>query len=177
MGVVFRPRQRPPNRVVAVKMILTGNLAAPAEVRRFRAEAEAAAHLDHPHIVPIYEVGEHEGQPYFSMKLVAGGNLAQFITDGRLQIADWQKPAARLLAQVAHAVHYAHQRGILHRDLKPANILLQRSEVGGRRSEVGSQRSEPSAGVVSDLCPLTSDLCPQITDFGLARRVEADAGL
>ncbi|MGF1582114.1 MAG: protein kinase [Gemmataceae bacterium] len=120
MGVVFKAKQVSLNRVVALKMILSGQLASSDDVDRFRKEAEAAANLDHPNVVPIFEIGENQGSHYFSMKLVEGGSLADLIHD----LSRDPKKAVTLMAKVANAVHHAHQRGILHRDLKPRNVLI-----------------------------------------------------
>lgn len=120
MGVVYRARQTRLNRVVALKMILSGQLASESDVQRFYTEAEAAAGLDHPGIVPIFEVGEHDGQHFFSMGFVEGSSLSERVSDGPLPVNE----AARLTKLTAEAIAYAHQQGVIHRDLKPANILL-----------------------------------------------------
>ena len=160
MGVVFKAMQVELKRLVALKMILSGSQAGTAQVQRFRTEAEAAARLDHLSIVPIYEVGEHQGHHFFSMKLVEGGTLAGWIADCRKQKADLQPEEqidiARLMATVSRAIHHAHQHGLLHRDLKPANILLQ----------------YPKAAE----CNLASAI-PLVADFGLAKRVEGESSL
>lgn len=120
MGVVYKARHRRLNRVVALKMILRGQLASEDDVVRFHREAEAAANLDHPGIVPIYEIGENDGRHFFTMKMIEGGSLRQHFESS----AHDQRSVARLIEKVSRAVHYAHQRGVLHRDLKPANILM-----------------------------------------------------
>jgi serine/threonine-protein kinase len=168
MGVVYKARQKSLGRLVALKMLRAGE--SPAEVQRFRNEATLAAGLDHPHIVPVHEVAEHAGQLYFSMKLIEGGSLAQWIAECRSQLADFpknmQKDSAALMAKVARAVHYAHQRGILHRDLKPGNILLSLS----REPQVSAR---PTLTCGSRL----NDCTPHVTDFGLARRAQEDSSL
>ena len=123
MGVVYRAIQHGSQRQVAVKMIAAEHAASSGITERFRAEVEAVASLDHPNILPIYETGETEGSPFYSMKFAEGGTL-------RDRLGHFREPrkAARLIARVARAVHHAHQRGILHRDLKPANILLDDAE-------------------------------------------------
>ncbi len=122
MGVVYKARQVSLNRTVALKMILCGGPAGEEEVRRFKAEAVAVARLDHPGIVPIFEVGEHQGQHFFSMGFVEGDSLAQRLASGPLP----PREAAALIREIAEAMAYAHSRGVIHRDLKPSNILIDR---------------------------------------------------
>ena len=119
-GVVFRARQKSLNRTVALKVIGLGHWATEAHLKRFRREAEAAASLEHPCIVPIHEVGERDGSCYFSMKFVEGGQLDEVVRRAPMSI----RQAAELIAKLARTVHYAHEHGILHRDIKPGNILL-----------------------------------------------------
>jgi len=159
MGVVFRARQKSLNRLVAVKLILAGRLASAEDIARFHAEAEAAAVLDHPGILPIYEVGVCEGQHYFSMAYVEGENLATRIERGPLAPAD----AAECLRQLADAVEYAHVRGIIHRDLKPGNILVDQqgrfriTDFGlARRWQAGEDQSS-----LKDVCGTVSYMPPE----------------
>jgi WD40 repeat protein/serine/threonine protein kinase len=157
MGVVYRARHLGLQRLVALKMLLGGEFAGPDGVRRFRAEAEVVAELDHPHIVPIYDLGIHEGQAFFCMKLIDGPSLKQQIG----AYAGRPEAATRLIIQVAHAVHHAHQRGILHRDIKPGNILLQTADA--RPSDKNKKNALKGTWGT-----------PYVTDFGLAKRFRAD---
>lgn len=163
MGVVFKARQVTLNRLVALKLIGGGALATPELVKRFKAEAEAVASLTHPNIVPIHEIGEHQGQQYFSMDLIEGPTLREVLAarrrpqtapPGETLLGSGSPPAsyepraaAEMIATVADAVHYAHQRGVLHRDLKPGNILL---DSKGR---------------------------PHLTDFGIAKLAQKESTL
>jgi WD40 repeat protein/tRNA A-37 threonylcarbamoyl transferase component Bud32 len=120
MGVVYKARQSKLNRIVAVKMILSGELASQEAISRFFTEAQAAATLDHPGIVPVYEIGDHEGKHYFTMGYIEGKSLAEKVSQGPLP----PKEAAEMTRKIAEAIAYAHSKGVIHRDLKPANVLL-----------------------------------------------------
>ena len=168
MGVVFRARELGRGRIVALKRLLRGAGSRAQDVERFRVEAMAAADLAHPHIVPVFQVGEHEGQPFFTMQYIEGTTLARRLADGPMPGLD----AARLLVPVCRAIHSAHDRGILHRDLKPSNILIDREghpyvsdfglakrldlscrcladSVGGHRRHAGLHASRTGPGLAS----------------------------
>ncbi len=161
MGVVYKARQVTLNRLVALKMIRAGELADAEDLGRFRVEAEAVARLQHPHIVQIYEVGEHTGLQYFSLELIAGESL-QGRLDGTPQPL---RAAARLVEILARTIHHAHERGIVHRDLKPANILL------APPLPDDPLRADPDGAAVAALYGV-----PKIADFGLAKRLDDEAG-
>jgi serine/threonine protein kinase len=172
MGVVYKARQVSPNRLVALKLIRDGALAGPQERARFCIEAEAAARMQHPHVVQIYEVGEHAGRPYFAMEFVEGGSLDQHLAGRPLPA----RQAAELLRTVALAVQHAHAQKIVHRDLKPANILLQRTENREQRTEnTGRKPAEDGRSPTADRDSLSSGFCPKLTDFGLAKRLDSES--
>jgi formylglycine-generating enzyme required for sulfatase activity len=155
MGVVYKARQTSlAGRLVALKMVLAGDQAGAPDLARFRAEAEAVARLQHPNVVQIYEVGEQDGLPWFSLEYVGGGSLAGRLDGTPLPPAE----AAQLVEVLARAVHCAHESGIVHRDLKPANVLL------------------AACGPVGGAQPHAADWVPKITDFGLAKRLDGAAG-
>ena len=173
MGIVYQARQVRLNRLVALKMLRAGRTAGPEELARFRNEAEAVARLHHPHIVQIYEVDGPDHQPYFAFEYIDGGNLAQKIQGTP------QPPhqAAALLETLARAVHYAHQHGIIHRDLKPLNILLQKSETTKHTKHTKQEEFKqegPLPGSFS--CISCVSWFPKITDFGLAKSLDAKQG-
>jgi serine/threonine protein kinase len=153
-------------------MILGGAHADEIDRDRFRAEAAAAARLQHPNIVQIYEVGEADGHPYFSLEFVDGGSLANAL-DGAPQAP---AEAARLVRSLAAAMDYAHERGIVHRDLKPSNILLQRDEGRAARGEEKSDSGSSHGSRNSSLTPRGPSLVAKITDFGLAKQLDDQSG-
>jgi serine/threonine-protein kinase len=179
MGVVYKAWQKNLSRFVALKMILGGEHAADEERARFRMEAEAAARLQHPNIVQIYEVGESAGRPYLALEYIDGCSLQQQL-EGKPQPPE---SAARLIETLARAMHYAHERGIVHRDLKPANILLQIETTKDTKhtKKEDTEKVTVRAGAQqdgSDAASLSSDSrlswSPKITDFGLAKRLDLD---
>ncbi|HKB05175.1 MAG TPA: serine/threonine-protein kinase, partial [Gemmataceae bacterium] len=162
MGVVYKARQKALHRLVALKVIRSGELADPAERARFEAEARAVARLSHPNVVQIYEVGEAGGRPFLALEYVPGGSLADHLHGPPFA----PRPAAALVATVAGAVQHAHDAGIVHRDLKPANILL--PGVRGQGSGVSGAHDQV-------LTPDSWLLTPKLSDFGLAKHLGADS--
>ncbi len=168
MGVVYKARQVSLQRVVALKMVLSGAHARERDLDRFRGEAQAVANLHHPNIVEIYEFGEHQGLPYYSLEYVEGGSLSRKIRGRPFPPLE----AARIAEELARAIQYCHQRGVIHRDLKPSNILLQ------KKSAIPDPKSEKAGGdSTPDFEIRISDFDPKISDFGLAKLLESDPGL
>jgi WD40 repeat protein/serine/threonine protein kinase len=164
IGVVYKARDLRLKRIVALKMLLTGADASANEKDRLRIEAESVARFQHPNIVQIYEIGEHEGRPFLALEFVAGGSLADQL-DGTPQPS---AVSASLVETVARATHYAHQHGVVHRDLKPGNILLQ---VESRNVESHQAEKDPS-GLGASTTLRLGDVQPKIADFGLAKRLD-----
>ena len=166
MGVVYKARHRRLQRLAAVKMVLSGEFASPAQEVRFRLEAELAARVQHPNIVHVYEIGSFEGRPFIALEWVDGGSLAN-----RLNGDPWSPlEAASLIETLARAIHVAHTEGVVHRDLKPANILLQQDELATLKVEGISSGTAFSPH-------LSSGILPKITDFGLAQGTEGSLTL
>jgi serine/threonine protein kinase/tetratricopeptide (TPR) repeat protein len=166
MGVVYKARDRRLQRLVALKMVLAGAHVGGAGLARFRAEAESVAKLTHVNIVQIYETGEHEGRPFFSLEFVDGGSLEHRMAESPTS----PRAAAQLIETLARAMQVAHERGIIHRDLKPANILL--AKLGSESSIVRSRGAD-----VQSLPPdhWSRTTIPKIADFGLAKQVDDDS--
>jgi hypothetical protein len=160
MGVVYLARQAGLRRLVALKMLLAGQHAAASDRARFKTEVEAIARLQHPNLVQVFEVGEHDGHAFFSMEYLDGGNLEDRI-GSRPQPA---RQAAQLVEVLARAIHAAHERGVIHRDLKPANVLLVRCD---------PSHGVPLGGVGTDE---SEHFQPKISDFGLAKRLDGSSG-
>jgi serine/threonine protein kinase/WD40 repeat protein len=159
MGVVYKVRQTNLGRIVALKMLLAGDMAGPEMLARFRAEAEALAKLQHPHIIAIHDIGEHDGRPYFTMEYIAGPSLDRLLQGRPQDVAG----SARLVETLARTMYVVHQQGIIHRDLKPANVLLQMADFEPR---IGN-KTQPTPGQ-SAILHLQSAIV-KITDFGLAK--------
>jgi WD40 repeat protein/serine/threonine protein kinase len=165
MGIVYKARQQRLGRTVAIKMILAGAQASEMERERFRKEAEAVAALQHPGIVQIFEIGEHEGQPYLTLEFVDGGSLAlKLVRQTDLMPAE---NAALIVQQLATAVQYAHEQGVIHRDLKPANVLL----IGTPGDELGSGITASPTATLFNRTTQTGFVA-KVTDFGLAKRID-----
>ena len=166
MGVVYKARDRRLQRLVALKMVLAGAHVGKVGLARFRAEAEAVAKLLHSNIVQIYETGECDGRPYFSLEYVDGGSLAQRMAES----PPTPRAAAKLVETLARTMDVAHQRGIVHRDLKPANILL--ANIDSQSTVIRSRESDSGSLPANHW---SRNTVPKIADFGLAKRVDEDS--